>query len=147
MLFRSNLVSEYIEHPIAIFDNKHNLIAHSGADEDITDIVWECLIMQKSDCNCSIVQNYLNQDLPDIILAMEYPVLYEKDEIPPRLIVGLDGSQTNSYVLEVLENGKHFKNSDQAVVYFTSSFFQYFMISQYHKYKIIKIKYNSPKFI
>ena len=127
-----NLVSEYIEHPIAIFDNKHNLIAHSGSDEDITDIVWECLVMQKSDCNCSIVQNYLNQDLPDIILAMEYPVLYEKDEIPPRLIVGLDGSQTNSYVLEVLENGKHFKNSDQAVVYFTSSFFQYFMISQYH---------------
>ena len=59
-------------------------------------------------------------------------MLYEKDEIPPRLIVGLDGSQTNSYILEVLENGKSFKNSDKAVVYFTSSFFQYFMISQYH---------------
>ena len=127
-----NLVSEYIEHPIAIFDNKHNLIAHSGSDEDITDIVWEYLLMQKSSNDCSTVQNYLNQDLPDMLLAMEYPVLYEKDGIPARLITGLDGSQTNSYILEVLENGKSFKNSDKAVVYFTSSFFQYFMISQYH---------------
>lgn len=128
------LLSDYIKHPVAILDSSFHVISHSSIDE-VSDPVWDMLIKKQKAGISEETKRYIEEDLPDILPRMDYPLFYEKPTLPKRILAGLKVNNTNSYMLEILENGKALHNSDLAFAFSTASFLQYYMASQYHNFR------------
>lgn len=129
-----NLLSNYIDHPVAVYDSSFHVISHS-TNEDVSDPVWDMLLKKQNSGILEETRRYMEEDLPDILPRMDYPLFYEKPSLPKRILSGLKVNNTNSYMLEILENGKPLHNSDLAFAFFTASFLQYYMASQYHNFR------------
>lgn len=129
-----NLLSDYIGHPVAILDSSFHMISHSHSEE-VSDPVWDILIKKQKNGISKEAKRYIEEDLPDILPRMDYPLFYEKPTLPKRILAGLKVNDTNSYMLEILENGKALHSSDLAFTFFTASFLQYYMASQYHNFR------------
>ena len=128
-----NILSNYIGCPVAILDSSIHMIAHSN-EEKITDPAWKLLIKKLSNEVMYEAKRYIEEDLPDILPRLDYPIFFDKPPLSRRILAGLRVNDTNSYLLEILENGTALHNTDLAFIYYIASFLQYYMASQYHNF-------------